>query len=62
MVLALLTGLHAAVTTTTTNPDDVPRIVGDPLPTWVWYGSGLLLLAVILVAGYVASRRMRAHP
>ena len=49
-------GLFAAVSTTTT---EVPRIVGDPLPTWIWYLSGLLLLAVILAAGYWAQQRQR---
>ena len=52
--------LLAAVTTTTTNPDDVPRVVGDPLPWGIWFGSGVLLLAAILIAGFVVSRRMRA--
>jgi hypothetical protein len=54
----MLLGVLAQVTTTTTT-DEVPRIVGDPLPTWIWFGSGLLLLAAILVAGYVVSRRNR---
>jgi hypothetical protein len=53
----MLVALFAATTTTTT--DEVPRIVGDPLPTWIWFGSGLLLLAAILIAGYVVSRRTR---
>jgi hypothetical protein len=55
----MLPVLVAAVTTTT-NPDDVPRVVGDPLPWGIWFGSGLLLLAVILLAGWIVSRRMRA--
>ena len=49
-----------AAATTTTNPDDVPRVVGDPLPWGIWFGSGLLLLAAILIAGFVVSRRTRA--
>jgi hypothetical protein len=57
----MLLGVLAQVTTTTTT-DEVPRIVGDPLPTWIWFGSGLLLLAAILVAGYVVSRRNRDAP
>jgi hypothetical protein len=56
----MLVALFAAVTTTTI--DEVPRIVGDPLPTWIWFGSGMLLLAAILVAGFVVSRRMRSQP
>jgi hypothetical protein len=52
----MLVMLLAATTTTT---DEVPRIVGDPLPTWIWFGSGLLLLAAILIAGFVVSRRTR---
>jgi hypothetical protein len=57
----MLLGVLAQVTTTTTT-DEVPRIVGDPLPTWIWFGSGLLLLVAILVAGYVVSRRNRDAP
>jgi hypothetical protein len=58
MLTVLLSGVLAAATTTT-NPDDVPRVVGDPLPLWEWLGSGLLLLAVILAAGWYVSRRTR---
>ena len=45
----------AAQTTTTT----VPRIVGDPLPLWVWWGAGIVLFALILVGGLWARRKMR---
>ena len=41
-------GLFAAVSTTTT---EVPRVVGDPLPTWVWWMAGILLLVAILAGG-----------
>ena len=59
MLPALLVLPVAAVVTTTTNPDDAPRIVGDPLPLWQWLGAGALLLAVILVAGWYVGRRTR---
>ena len=49
------TAVLAQATTTTT--EAVPRIVGDPLPTWVWFGSGVLLLVAILAAGWYVSRR-----
>jgi hypothetical protein len=41
----------------TTTTDEVPRVVGDPLPLWVWWGAGILLLLVILGAGWYVSRR-----
>ena len=50
--------LHAVATTTTTT-EEVPRIVGDPLPLWVWWGAGILLLVVILAGGMWARRKMR---
>jgi high-affinity Fe2+/Pb2+ permease len=52
-VLALV----AQVTTTT---EEVPRIVGDPLPGWVVVLAGAALLAIILVAGIMVSRRSRS--
>jgi hypothetical protein len=52
--------LLLAAVTTTTNPDDVPRVVGEPLPWGIWFASGLLLLAAILLAGWLVSRRMHA--
>lgn len=51
--------LLAAATTTTTA--EVPRIVGDPLPYWEWLGAGVLMLALILAAGWYVSRRTRAQ-
>ena len=47
--------MYAAQTTTTT----VPQIVGDPLPLWLWWGAGILLLALIVIGGLWARRRMR---
>lgn len=49
--------LLAAETTTTTS---APRIVGDPLPLWVVVGSGIAMLALIVVAGLLARRRSAA--
>lgn len=40
--------------TTTT---EVPRVVGDPLPEWIWLLAGVALLAVILAGGWWATRR-----
>lgn len=48
--------LFGAVNTTTT---EVQRVVGDPLPLWLWLLSGALLLAAILVGGTWARRRQR---
>lgn len=45
----------AADTTTT----EVPRVVGEPLPSWIFWGSGVLLLVAILAAGWYMSRRTR---
>ncbi len=42
----------AAVTPTT----EVRRVVGEPLPSWVVIGAGLVLLALILVSGLLARR------
>jgi hypothetical protein len=55
VVAVALAGAVLAQQTTTT---EVRRIVGDPLPPWVVLGSGLLLGVVILVAGWVAKRRI----
>jgi hypothetical protein len=49
--------LLAAATTTTV--DDVPRVVGQPLPLWVWWAAGIALLAAILLAGWYVGRRTR---
>ena len=47
-------GLFAATTTT-----EVPRIVGDPLPSWIFWGSGIVLLLAILAAGWFVRQRTR---
>lgn len=51
MLLLLL----ATVRTTTT---EVPRVVGEPLDSWVVLAVGAAVLVVILVAGVVARRRL----
>lgn len=43
--------------TTTT---EVPRVVGDPLPEWIWLLAGAVLLVFILAGGWWATRRQRA--
>jgi hypothetical protein len=55
---ASLAGVVADATTTTS--EAVPRIVGDPLPSWVVLAASAALLVAILVAGLVVARRMRA--
>lgn len=42
--------------TTTT---EVPRVVGDPLPSWVVILASAALLVVVLVAGWLATRHAR---
>ena len=44
---------------TTTTVESVPRIVGDPLPLWVWWAAGIVVFIVIVVAGWYVSRRQR---
>jgi hypothetical protein len=53
--------LFAAATTTTTVPE-VPRVVGDPLPLWIWWVAGIALLVVILAAGLWARSRQDRVP
>lgn len=50
--------LWLAQQTTTT---EVPRVVGDPLPMWVWLLAGTVLLVLILAGGWWASRRQKAQ-
>lgn len=52
--------LQAASTTTTV--DQVPRVVGDPLPLWIWWVAGIVLLLVILAAGAWARSRQQRSP
>ena len=42
-----------AQTTTT----EVRRVVGDPLPSWIPWTAGIVLLLVILLAGWWVRRR-----
>ena len=44
-----------AQTTTT----EVPRVVGEALPTWIPWAAGIVVLVLILLAGWYASRRAR---
>lgn len=53
--------LVLAAQATTTTAEEVPRMVGDPLPTWQLVGASVALLLVILVAGAMVSRRMRSR-
>lgn len=46
--------LLAVESTTTTS---APRIVGDPLPSWVVVAAGLAMLAIIVAAGLLVRRR-----
>lgn len=57
-VVALVAGLLAVATTTT---EVVERVVGEPLPSWVVVAASVALLAIILVAGALVTRRMRAQ-
>jgi hypothetical protein len=50
--------LQAASTTTTIA--EVPRVVGDPLPLWIWWVAGIVLLIAILAAGTWARSRQRS--
>ena len=54
---ALAGGVADAATTTS---EAVPRIVGDPLPSWVVLAASAALFVAIMLAGLVVSRRMRA--
>ena len=52
--------VRAVVATGTTTSVPPPRIVGDPLPSWVVLAASAALLVAILVAGLLVSRRLRA--
>ncbi len=55
--VVLAVGVLAQTTTTT---EVVDRVVGEPLASWVVLAASAALLAVILLAGLLVSRRMRA--
>jgi hypothetical protein len=44
---------------TTTTLEEVPRVVGDPLPAWEFWAAGVLVLAFILIGGWYVSRRSK---
>lgn len=48
--------LAQGATTTTTS---VPRMVGEPLNSWIVVAAAVALLVVILVAGFLVRHRMR---
>ena len=47
----------AGAASSTTSTTEVPRIVGEPLDSWVPVAAGLALLAAILAAGLLVRRR-----
>ena len=51
-----------AASTTTTTVAEVPRVVGDPLPLWIWWVAGIVLLIAILAAGTWARSRQQRSP
>ncbi len=55
--VVLVVSVLAQATTTT---EVVDRVVGEPLASWVVLAASAALLVVILVAGLLVSRRMRA--
>ena len=46
--------------TGTTSTTAVPRVVGEPLDSWIVITASLAVLALVLVAGIIVSRRLRA--
>ena len=59
--LLRLSPVLALLAQTTTTLEEVPRVVGDPLPRWVVIGAGLALLVVVLTVGWLLTRRSRAE-
>lgn len=55
--LLLAAGLSAQATTTT---EVVPRVVGEPLPSWVLLAASAAVLAFIILGGTFVNRRRRA--
>ena len=56
--LLIVAGLVAQVTTTTT--EVVPRVVGEPLATWVVLAASAAVLAFIILGGVLVNRRRTA--
>ena len=52
--------MNVVVAQATTSTTSVPRVVGDPPPTWVPVTAGLALLLAIVVLGVLVNRRRRA--
>lgn len=57
VVVAIVVALAPATSSTT---EAVPRIVGEPLPSWVVLAASAALLVAIVVAGALVNRRLRA--
>ena len=53
--------LRLVAQTTSTTIEEAPRIVGDPLPLWIWLAAGIALLAVILLTGWWLTKRASAQ-
>lgn len=49
--------VHAVLSDAQTTTTEVQRIVGDPLPSGVVVIAGLVLFALIVIAGLVVRRR-----
>lgn len=56
MSLLANVGLVATEATTTTA---VPRIAGDPLPSWVVIAVGIGVLLFVLIGGALTNRHLR---
>lgn len=57
--MTLLAAISLAQATTTTVV--VPRVVGEPLPSWVVLAASALLFALIILGGVLVNRRRRAE-
>ena len=55
--LVAAAGWIAVLAQESTTTTMVPRVVGDPLPTWVILAASGAVLAFIVIGGIVASRR-----
>ncbi len=52
-------GVLIAQVSTTTTSTAVPRVVGQPLPSWVVLAASAALLVAILAAGLLVQRHLR---